>query len=81
MLNGMQQLMTGTNNPFDPIFYDRLVKCLNKIEEPRLFEAVDAQWNGFLDYSNSHGTEEDPWKSCNQTTASFQSKKTYSTRT
>jgi hypothetical protein len=68
MLNGMQQLMTGTNEPFDPVFYDRLVKCLNKIEEPRLLEAVDAQWQGFMDYSNSHGTEQDPWPTCNQTT-------------
>jgi hypothetical protein len=67
MLNGMQQLMTGTNEPFDPVFYDRLVKCLNKIEEPRLLEAVDAQWQGFMDYSNSHGTEQDPWPTCNQT--------------
>ena len=65
MLNGMQQLMTGGNEPFNPLFYERLVKCLNKIEEPRLLEAVDAQWAGFLEYSNSHGTESDPWPTCN----------------
>ena len=65
MLNGMQQLMTGGNEPFNPEFYERLVTCLNKIEEGRLLEAVDAQWAGFLEYSNSHGTETDPWPTCN----------------
>ena len=30
MLNGMQHLMTGSNE-FDPVFYERLVTCLNKV--------------------------------------------------
>ncbi len=65
MLNGMVTLMTNSHEPFDPAFYERLVNCLNKIEEPRLLKAVDAQWQGFLDYSNTHGTESDPWPTCN----------------
>jgi len=65
MLNGMVHFMTGSDEPFDPEFYDRLVKCFNKIEEPRLLTAVDAQWKGFMDYSDSHGTETDPWPTCN----------------
>ena len=65
MLNGMVHLMTGSHEPFDPAFYERLVTCLNKIEEPRLLKAVDAQWQGFLDYSDTHGSESDPWPACN----------------
>ena len=65
MLNGMVHLMTGSHEPFDPDFYERLVTCLNKIEEPRLLKAVDAQWQGFLDYSDTHGSESDPWPACN----------------
>ena len=68
MLNGMVHFMTGSHEPFDPSFYERLVTCLNKIEEPRLLEAVDAQWHGFLDYSDTHGTESDPWPVCNNET-------------
>ena len=71
MLNGMQQLMTGGNEPFDPIFYDRLIKCFDKIEEQRLLDAVEAQWKGFLDYSETHGTESDPWYPCNETPVSI----------
>ena len=68
MLNGMVTLMTNSHEPFDPAFYERLVNCLNKIEEPRLLKAVDAQWQGFLDYSNTHGTESGPWPTCNDET-------------
>ena len=67
MLNGIQQLMTGGNEPFDPTFFDRLIKCFDKIEEPRLLDAVEAQWRGFIDYSETHGTENDPWYPCNET--------------
>ena len=71
MLNGMQQLMRGSHEPYDPIFYERLVNCLNKIEEPRLMQAVDAQWQGFLDYSASGGTESDPWRPCPEAMVSY----------
>jgi hypothetical protein len=64
MLNGMQQLMTGSNEPFDPLFYEMLVSCFNKIEEPRLLNVVDAQWKGLLDFSEKLGTDDDPWRTC-----------------
>ena len=64
MLKGIQQLMTGTTELFDPNLYDLLVSCLNSIEEPRLLQALDAQWKGLLDYSEKLGTNEDPWKTC-----------------
>ena len=65
-MNGIKQLMTGSLEPYDPIFYNRLVNCLNKIEEPRLLKAVDAQWKRFLDYADILGTEGDPWKTCSE---------------
>ena len=64
VLNGMVKFMTGSDEPFDPVFYERLVTCFNKVEESRLLTAVDAQWQGFLDYASTHGTETDPWPSC-----------------
>ena len=66
MLNGINQLLTGSAEPYDPKFYERLVNCLNKIEEPRLLKSVDAQWQGFLDNADVLGTEEDPWKTCTE---------------
>jgi len=39
MLNGMQHLMTGSNE-FDPIFYQRLVTCLNKVSVSANFKNI-----------------------------------------
>ena len=50
----MQQLMTGTNEPFDPAFYDRLVKCLNKL---LFLDSVEAMEDREV-LEDSEGTEE-----------------------
>ena len=63
----MVKLMTGSNDAFDPAFYERLVQCFNKVEKPRLLTSVDAQWQGFLKYSSTNGTNTDPWPTCNTT--------------
>ncbi len=47
-------------------FYNRFATCLNSIEEPRLLQAIDAQWKGFLDYSSTLGGPEDPWYRCEE---------------
>ena len=66
MLNGINQLMTGSSEPYDPEFYNRLVECLNTVDQLRLLKVVDAQWKGFLDNSATLGTKADPWKTCSE---------------
>ena len=66
MLNGIKQLMTGSSEQYDHVFYKRLVNCLSEIEEPRLLKVVEAQWKGFQDYANTSGTETDPWIKCEE---------------
>lgn len=63
-LNGMQAYMTGEPT-FDPVFYDRLSKCLNKLD-PRLMESADAQWAGMVSYANTQGNNQtgDIWPPC-----------------
>jgi hypothetical protein len=66
MLNGITELLAGPGQLYDHKFYHRLINCLNEIEEPRLLNAVDAQWKGFMDYAHTLGTDVDPWKSCSE---------------
>ncbi|XP_059083578.1 uncharacterized protein LOC131880876 [Tigriopus californicus] len=60
-LDGMQQLMTG--DPFfDQHTYDTMVGCF----DPKLVDATNAQWAGFLEYAQAGGNEADgdPWPAC-----------------
>ncbi len=67
MLDGMQQIMTGSGPYFDPDFYLELVACIDQFD-PALMSAVDTQWAGFKEYAQTQGDEEggDPWPPCPQ---------------
>jgi hypothetical protein len=64
MLDAMQVLLTGSGT-FDEDFYAEYVSCLDQFD-PRLMSAVDAQWQGMLDYASAGGNPEggDPWEPC-----------------
>eukprot|EP00095_Tigriopus_kingsejongensis_P001829 maker-scaffold10_size831480-snap-gene-4.12 protein:Tk01829 transcript:maker-scaffold10_size831480-snap-gene-4.12-mRNA-1 annotation:"hypothetical protein AURANDRAFT_63034" len=59
MLDGMQQMMTGEPS-FDQNTYDTMIGCF----DPKLVDATNAQWAGFLQYANSGGSIDDVWPPC-----------------
>lgn len=63
ILDAMQVFMTGRNEPFDPEFYQKMVDCMDKFDF-ELRGAQNAEWAGFIEYSDMGGTEEDPWLEC-----------------
>ena len=45
MLDGMQQVLTGSGPFFDEAFYNELVSCMNQFD-PMMLQVTDAQWKG-----------------------------------
>ena len=75
MLNSMQQLLTGDESYFDPLFIDELLTCW-KNTHPDLKQAQDAAWQGMIDYFEMDGFEDDTWGSRNPNKTWFENNAT-----
>ena len=64
-LDGIQEMLTGQATFQDQELLNGLDECFEQFD-PEIGRAIDAQWQGFLEYGLKGGSLNDSWRPCPQ---------------